>query len=278
MGKLNYLNLACGAKIHKDWVNVDFASWDPSVIRCDLLNGINYPDNSFSAVYHSQFIEHLSKDKAIDFMNECYRVLKPGGVMRVVTPDLENITRNYLLWLERCNDDPSEINSANYDWMMLELFDQTIRNSYGGEMGKTLGKEKLINEQFILERTGLSGRNIRKIFSGEEKPPIYVLPNKNMKENIVAVFRRLRQSYLKIVIPKKEKKLLEKGRFRESGEIHYWLYDRFSLQRLLQQAGFKKITVKSPHESDIPNWKAYELDVKDGYVIDPASIFMEATK
>ncbi|HWN87851.1 MAG TPA: methyltransferase domain-containing protein, partial [Chitinophagaceae bacterium] len=132
MGKLKYLNLACGTKIHNDWVNVDFSSSDPTVIKCNLLNGINFPDNSFSVIYHSQFIEHLPKEKAIDFMKECYRVLKPGGIMRVVTPDLENIARNYLRWLEQCITEPSEINEANYDWLMLEFFDQTIRNSYGG--------------------------------------------------------------------------------------------------------------------------------------------------
>ena len=72
--------------------------------------------------------------------------------------------------------------------------------------------------------------------------------------------------------------IIKIGKFRLSGEVHYWMYGRFSLQRLLQQAGFKNISIKNPNESDIPDWNAYELDVKGGCVIDPASIFMEATK
>ena len=136
MEKVNYLNLACGGKFHKAWVNVDMMIMDPSVIKCDLLKGINFPDNTFSVVYHSQFIEHLNYDQGFSFMQECYRVLQPGGIIRVVTPDLENTVRNYLIYLEKCFSDPSEMNAANYDWLLLEMYDQTTRNSNGGEMSK----------------------------------------------------------------------------------------------------------------------------------------------
>src|SRR4030095_8913465 len=99
MEKLNYLNLACGTKYHEAWINMDMVSSGPSVIQCDLLKGISFPDNTFNVVYHSQFIEHVTRDKANFITKECYRVLKPGGIIRVVTPDLENIVRNYLFYL-----------------------------------------------------------------------------------------------------------------------------------------------------------------------------------
>lgn len=278
MQKLNYLNLACGSKTHKDWINVDIASKDSSVINCNLLDGINFSDNFFDAIYHSQFIEHIPKDMALGFMKECYRVLKPGGIIRVVTPDLENITRSYLKCLEKCVIDPGEINTANYDWLMLELYDQTVRNTSGGEMGKILAKENLINEQFIIERTGLSGRSIRNSFSREKKPQFYSGSKRNFNQVIEAIRRKLYRSYVELVMPKKEKELLESAKFRETGEIHYWMYDRFSLSRLLQLADFKRVSIKTPYDSDIPNWNTYELDVKDEQVIDPSSLFMEATK
>ncbi len=57
-----------------------------------------------------------------------------------------------------------------------------------------------------------------------------------------------------------------------------WMYDRFSLSRLLQSTGFQSIRVVCPHESSIPAWADYELDVRDGIVCDPSSLFMEALK
>ena len=277
MEKVNYLNLACGGKFHKSWVNVDMMIMDPSVIKSDLLKGIDFPDNTFTVVYHSQFIEHLTRDKGFSFMQECQRVLKPGGIIRIVTPDLENIVRNYLFYLEKCISEPNEINAANYDWLLLEMYDQTTRNFNGGEMGKVLNKENLLNEEFIMDRTGIAGKMIRQCFS-EPPPQVYIPPKNNFKEIFDSVGRKLRQSYLKAVLPKKETELLEMGRFRVSGEIHYWLYDRYSMTRLLKETGFKDISFKTPYQSNIPNWSSYELDVKRGAAIDPTSLFVEASK
>ena len=41
--------------------------------------GIPFPNDSFDAVYHSHFLEHLNKDDAPDFLLECYRVCKPSS-------------------------------------------------------------------------------------------------------------------------------------------------------------------------------------------------------
>lgn len=95
MEKLNYLNVGCGGKFHKDWVNVDMTSNSKDVIVANLLKGIPFPDNSFDVVYHSQVLEHFPKEKARDFIKECFRVLKPDGIIRVVVPDLENIVNEY---------------------------------------------------------------------------------------------------------------------------------------------------------------------------------------
>ena len=68
------------------------------------------------------------------------------------------------------------------------------------------------------------------------------------------------------------------GDFRLGGEIHYWMYDPFSLKRLLESAGFQSTKQQTPHNSEIPKWASYELDVKDNQVYDPTSLFMEAKK
>jgi predicted SAM-dependent methyltransferase len=47
------LNLGCGKRFHKDWVNLDFVSNNPSVSAHNLLNGIPFENDAFDVVYHS---------------------------------------------------------------------------------------------------------------------------------------------------------------------------------------------------------------------------------
>lgn len=47
-----------------------------------------YPNSCFDVVYHSHSLAHLSKGDAIEFLKECKRVLKVGGVLRIVVPAL----------------------------------------------------------------------------------------------------------------------------------------------------------------------------------------------
>jgi hypothetical protein len=67
--------------------------------------------------------------------------------------------------------------------------------------------------------------------------------------------------------------------FRQSGEIHKWMYDQYSLRQLLNTVGFSTIKFVTPSESSIANWNSYGLDLKlDGSVHKPNSLFAEATK
>src|SRR5450759_3475104 len=157
--KLNYLNVGCGSKYHKDWVNVDMNPDSSDVVRCNLLKGIPFPDEMFEVLYHSQVLEHFPKEKAFDFMKECHRVLKKNGIIRVVVPDLENIIDEYKKYLNENIKNPSKEAEANYDWILLEMYDQTVRNNGGGQMGKYLQQDKMVNEQYVIDRIGYFGRS-----------------------------------------------------------------------------------------------------------------------
>ena len=65
----------------------------------------------------------------------------------------------------------------------------------------------------------------------------------------------------------------------ETGERHRWMYDRFSLDCMLRQAGFAEPRVCAARESAIPEFDSYCLDVdQHGAVRKPDSLFMEACK
>jgi len=61
----------------------------------DLCKPLPFPDDSVDAIFSSHVLEHLFMDEVERLIDQCYRVLRPGGICRVVVPDLEKIMRLY---------------------------------------------------------------------------------------------------------------------------------------------------------------------------------------
>lgn len=276
---MKYLNLGCGSRFHPDWTNIDITSSSPLVQEHNLRHGIPFPDDTFDVVYHSHLLEHLQKHKALIFSRECYRVLKPGGIIRVVVPDLERIVRTYLQALEKALQGEKEWRH-NYDWMMLELYDQTVRERPGGAMLEYLKQDPIPNEAFVYERIGDEARRIVQTFRSKATQQESQRPR--MHKLILStrsLVRSARAKLVKLLLGTENYEALQIGRFRLRGEVHQWMYDRYSLAQLLEQAGFQSPVERTPFESAIENWAQYNLDAgPDGTVYRPDSLYMEAAK
>ena len=136
---MNYLNLGCGLRFHPDWVNVDFVSSHPSVSQCDLRKGIPYPDKSFGWCITPTCWSISRNSDALGFLKECHRVVQPNGTIRVAVPDLEGIVKAYLQALDMAAQG-EEQGMQNHEWMMLEMYDQVVRQRSCGSMFEYLKK------------------------------------------------------------------------------------------------------------------------------------------
>ena len=78
------------------WVNTDLLP-DPEGrrIRMDATGPWPFERGSAEAVNSEHFIEHVSVDGARDYLREAFTVLRPGGVIRTSTPDLEGLCEVY---------------------------------------------------------------------------------------------------------------------------------------------------------------------------------------
>src|SRR5258707_6927451 len=159
---MKYLNLGCGSRYHAHWINIDIDPSGEGVIKHDLSQGIPLADASCDAVYHSHSLEHLRQPAALEFMRECYRVMKRGAVVRVAVPDLELICRVYLEKLEQALKHDWD-HADDYDWIILELLDQTVREQSGGGMVGYLSRSRIPNEEFVYDRIGEEGRNLVRV-------------------------------------------------------------------------------------------------------------------
>ena len=261
MGK--FLNLGCGNRHHPDFVNMDIVSNHPSVIAHNILKGIPFNDNSLSLVYHSHVLEHFDKIKGEWFIRECFRVIEPDGFIRIAVPDLEKIVRKYLLLLDQLTADPS-LPGYDYDWILLELYDQTMRNKRGGEMIEYFSQPTIPNEEFIYSQVGNEARNVRNQVINHQ--PGTTLKSK-LRSTLNSMLAKLPgYQYYKI------------GKFRSEGEVHYRMYDKYSLSMLLKKVGFINVKVTTAFDSNISNWSSYNLDSENGQVLKPDSMFIEGQK
>lgn len=83
------LNLGCGMDKIPDAVNVD----NNSAVEPDVLWNLDvivwpFRGDTFDEVIAQDVIEHVARP--LDFVKECWRVLKTGGVLRIRTPHWTN--------------------------------------------------------------------------------------------------------------------------------------------------------------------------------------------
>lgn len=273
------LNLGCGNSYHEEWTNIDFVSRSKHVVAHNLLKGIPFEDNLFDMVYHSHVLEHFEKASAFIFLEECFRVLKSGGIIRVAVPDLEQIAKAYLHNLDDAlNGD--EMAKHNYEWIKLELLDQMVRNKSGGTMLEYLSRPQLINESYVYERLGNEARHIREALSKKTDAKPALQKSTTLKKRLKILLSRFKPLFSKreSALSATDSAALSIGRFRLQGEVHQWMYDRYSLKVLLEQAGFIDIKVCDAFNSVQEGWERFELDTIDGAVRKPDSLFMEAKK
>jgi SAM-dependent methyltransferase len=282
---MKLLNIGCGSRVHPEWVNVDFVSQKKNTISHNLEKGIPFENNYFDIVYHSHLLEHFSKSGAFFLVKECFRVLKSGGIIRVVTPDLEMLTRLYLEMLDKVINEGKELD-LNYEWMVIHLFDQSVRNKSGGEMREYLSKTNIKNLTFIENLLGKGEvNNIRNATQkSKTEKARESLKNEGFLHTLRLIIRSIlpqnpfKEILLKILL-QREYETLQIGRFRQSGEVHQWMYDRYSLTRLLKKNGFIQINQCSAGQSDIPDWSEFFLDIEpNGEIYRPDSIYMEGVK
>jgi predicted SAM-dependent methyltransferase len=269
-----YVNLGCGERIHPDWINIDLRAQKPGVLEHDLAGGIPLSSNSADAVYSAAMLEHLRRQDVTQVLKETYRVLKPGGILRVGVPDLEELCR---LYFEKLNAVLAGDERAvhDYDWILLEMLDQMVREKSGGDMAAYFRQNPVPNESFVLQRIGDEGRKLIDATRGQKNGGWFVYGQRGVRRLARAFIDRL----IILLGGRDTARALAIGRFRLSGEAHHWMYDRFSLARELRAAGFSDPKVRAACESSIAGWDDFHLDFQtNGQATKPDLFFMEAIK
>jgi ubiquinone/menaquinone biosynthesis C-methylase UbiE len=89
------LHLGCGRKFIPGFVHIDALHYD-HVDYCQQVGELgNFATSSVSLIYACHVLEHFSRWHYMNVLAEWFRVLEPGGVLRLSVPDFAACAKLY---------------------------------------------------------------------------------------------------------------------------------------------------------------------------------------
>ena len=82
------LQIGTSNNVLEGWLNTDIEPRHQTVTYLDTTRRLPFDDGAFDYILAEHMIEHIEHSAAEFMLRECFRVLKPGGRLRVATPDL----------------------------------------------------------------------------------------------------------------------------------------------------------------------------------------------
>lgn len=138
------LQIGAGRNLFEGWLSTDKAPRLPEVLAMDATREFPLPDESFDHVYAEHMIEHVNWRQGQRMLGETFRVLRPGGTVRLATPDLAVLLDvyagragedgdHYVRWVTRRYLPPGTprhpvfvLNNAMRNWGHTFLYDEEV--------------------------------------------------------------------------------------------------------------------------------------------------------
>lgn len=114
----NYVQYGCGQTAPDDWLNFDASprlwlerapligpilhglgksNFPSNICVGDIVSGLPVPDGSVAGLYSSHVLEHIERSQVELALQNSLKLLRPGGIFRLIVPDLESLAARLLL-------------------------------------------------------------------------------------------------------------------------------------------------------------------------------------
>ena len=110
------LHIGCGSHVLDGWLNTDIFPEDERIRFLDATMPFPYEEETFKYIFCEHMFEHVPYVGGRNMLNECYRVLKPGGVLRMTMPTLNFLVNIYLNKEEQDNKEYIEWAFKKFVW------------------------------------------------------------------------------------------------------------------------------------------------------------------
>lgn len=102
------MQIGCGSNILEGWLNTDL-NYSEKIAFLDAGEKFPIESDKFDFIYSEHLFEHLKIEQQLNMLEESYRVLKNGGIMRIATPSIEflfnlyakpktDVNKHYINW------------------------------------------------------------------------------------------------------------------------------------------------------------------------------------
>jgi len=90
------VHFGCGYHKLEGWINIDIQKSCRPDLVADLTQNLPFKAHSVDHIHSEDFLDQIEVKDAYHFLQECFRILKIDGVMRLLTPNLHEFARRYL--------------------------------------------------------------------------------------------------------------------------------------------------------------------------------------
>lgn len=239
------LNLGSGTRMNRKWVNLDFSP--------------------YARLSHHRIIAKMLRKIGTLSENRYQNLLRVDP--EIVFWDL----RKGIPFLDEAFD-------VVYHSHLLEHIDKDLVPSLLKECYRVLKRRGFVRIVVpdLLTIINLYTKSLSKLESRDES---------GFKDHQLAIDRLFDQLVRKVPTGRKHQhpvvrtiERLLRGDTSKTAELHRWMYDKYSLEELMSNAGFKDIREESPFTSRINGWRQFNLDNNDSSAYKPDSLYMEGVK
>ena len=86
------LNLGCGRDYCEGWINADFNKEVKADMYLDLTQPLPFKDNEIDEILLDNVLEHIQRDRFLEFVDELWRITKPKGLINIYVPHFTGLT------------------------------------------------------------------------------------------------------------------------------------------------------------------------------------------
>jgi predicted SAM-dependent methyltransferase len=141
------LHIGCGYHLLGGWLNTDLYPGNNLIHHLDATKAFPFGEETFTHIFSEHMIEHIPYISGVDMLKECYRVLKTGGKIRLVTPDLDFLINLY-------NDPENNLNRQYRRWANESFWEIDLPDNNAGYVINNF--VRAWGHQFIYDKSTIS--------------------------------------------------------------------------------------------------------------------------
>jgi len=140
------------------WDNLDIFPRNNKIIKCDVINGLPYKNNTISHIFSVHTFEHFTLNQCKKVLNDCYNKMCISGVIRIIVPDLRRIVSDFEDF-----ENSQFFNKFENKWEFL------LYAMYDTDSTSTPHKYMFYDENLIRELTIIGFKNIKIVSDDNSK-------------------------------------------------------------------------------------------------------------